>query len=76
LTVSSHRFRREKLVEASSEPQLNESIYEYNPNNLPPVSYDSLDWEAPPAFRPVFIEIDGKNYAVDVSLFPDNYFEG
>lgn len=65
-----------------SQSELSQPIYEYNPNKLPPLSPEAIDLSTPGGatiksafFSPVFIEIDGKDYAVDVSSFSDKHFE-
>jgi hypothetical protein len=49
---------------------LDYTIYEYNPQNLPPFSLDDIKYENGKvfsnSFQPLFYEIDGKDYAADI----------
>lgn len=62
---------------------LDEIIYEYNPNNLPPIQMDnSIQYDSAghpylrsDVFHPTPIVINGKNYSVHVSSLPKEYFE-
>jgi hypothetical protein len=57
-------------------------VYEYNPKNLPPIDPANMKmgedggvYSGAPAFQPLPLEIDGKNYAVDVSSLADDHLE-
>jgi hypothetical protein len=57
-------------------------IFEYNPKDLPPVNpanmkmaEDGGAFSDAPAFQPVPVDIDGKNYAVDVFSLGDDHLE-
>jgi hypothetical protein len=57
-------------------------IYEYNPNNLPPLSPSDLKadesgrvYPGVPAFTPLPLVIDDKQYSVDVSALSENHLE-
>lgn len=57
-------------------------VFEYNPNNLPPVSISEVELDKnnrpvfkTPVFQPVFLYIDGEQYAVDIRGFGDEMFE-
>ncbi len=66
-----------------SSDALDDIIHEYNPNNLPPVCPSDIKinsqgraFSSVPAFQPVFMTIDGKQFAVDISsLSPDHFDE-
>jgi hypothetical protein len=60
----------------------NQIIFEYNPKNLPPVRPSNIKmgkdggvFSEAPAFQPIPLEIDGKNYAVDVFSLADDHLE-
>lgn len=59
-------------------------VYEYNPKNLPPISLSDINiktdakgrpYLATPAFQPIPVEIDEKQYAVDFSSLTEAHFE-
>jgi hypothetical protein len=57
-------------------------IFEYNPKHLPPIPIESITFDefgkplvSEPYFSPTFINIDGKDYAVDTGSFSDEHFE-
>lgn len=67
-------------MEAGFDP--NSIIYEYNPQNLPPVSLNKMRmaedggvFSSEPAFQPIQIDVDGKNYAVDVFSLAEGHLE-
>jgi hypothetical protein len=62
--------------------QPDSTIYEYNPKQLPPILTSKLTQNderrpqfASPVFQPIYLEIDGNQYAVDVSGFGDEDFD-
>jgi hypothetical protein len=61
---------------------LDSIVYEYNPNNHPPISLDSIKRDTngrlyitEPPFQAVSLEIDGKMYAVDLSALKAEHFD-
>jgi hypothetical protein len=57
-------------------------VYEYNPNKLPPISFDRITKNAQgqlfcaaPAFQPIEVEIDDKIYAVDFFALANIHFD-
>jgi hypothetical protein len=61
---------------------LEDSIYEYNPKTLPPISSSDLKKDqngrpyfSSPVFIPVYLQIDGKQYAADLSSLSESHFE-
>lgn len=61
---------------------LNASIYEYNPNKLPPINIGKIEQDskgrhylAAPGFQPIGVEIDDKQYAVDFSALKEEHFD-
>lgn len=61
---------------------LNAPVYEYNPNKLPPISFDKIEKDsrgrpylASPGFQPIGVEIDDKQYAVDFSALKEEHFD-
>ncbi len=57
---------------------LDETVYEYNPNNLPPFNPINIQrgeegsvYSAVPAFLPLPLDIDGKQYSVDVTALSE-----
>ncbi len=57
-------------------------IYEYNPKDLPPMNFSSLKLNesgipvlSSPAFQPIFLTIDGNQYAVDIGSLSDEHFD-
>jgi hypothetical protein len=60
----------------------NRIIYEYNPNNLPPLDPSKIRMTEEggavsdvPAYQPLSLNIDGKNYAIDLFSLTDNCLE-
>lgn len=75
-TVGQIPFGAEKVM------NMIETIYEYNPKNLPLIGIGSILRDAEgrpylgkPGFQPVPVEIDGKNYAVDFGALLEEHFE-
>jgi hypothetical protein len=69
-----------QLAAAGFDP--NSIIYEYNPQNLPPISLNNMKaaedggvFSGQSAFQPIDIDIDGKDYAVDVSSLAESHLE-
>ncbi len=61
---------------------LDTTVYEYNPNNLPPLSFDKIvknergqPQTSVPAFQPIGVDIDGKTYAVDFFALSEEHLE-
>jgi hypothetical protein len=57
-------------------------VYEYNPKALPPMNFSSVKLNesgipvlSSPAFQPIFLTIDGKQYAVDIGSLADEHFD-
>jgi len=80
VSLQQHRKNTLGNVEVSGKDAIDPPlvIYEFNPNSLPPMNFSSLQkngngrpFLSEPGFHPVGIEIDGKNYAVDLSAFVD-----
>lgn len=84
VTLQQHLVNRIGTVPelAGSGLDPNSIVHEYNPKNLPAVSLDNMKvsedggiFSGRPAFQPVSIEVDGKNYAVDVFSLSERHLE-
>jgi len=64
-----------QLLDPASFGNLDATIFEFNPNNLPPIDPNNFEKGNPhptvPAFIPIWMQIDGRPYAVDISALSE-----